>query len=75
MPDPGATRAGDAPLVSVIVPAFRARATLGAALASVGDCGLPAGAVEVVIASDDGTDYADCLPDGLRARLTPPGPD
>ncbi|MDZ7709403.1 MAG: glycosyltransferase family 2 protein [Roseovarius sp.] len=50
------------PRVSVIIPAFRARATLPAALASVATCGLPPSEIEVVLAPDDGDTYAD-LPD------------
>ena len=54
------------PRVSVIIPAFRARETLPAALASVAAAGLPPDRVEVVIAPDDGDAY-DGLPDhGLR---------
>ncbi len=48
--------------VSVVIPAYRARATLPAALASVAAAGLPPEAVEVVIAPDDGDSY-EALPD------------
>ncbi|MFD0980719.1 glycosyltransferase family 2 protein [Tropicimonas aquimaris] len=60
--------------VSVIVPAYRAQAQIVRAVASVARCGLPADAVEIVIASDDGTDYAAVLPAGLGLRFAPPGP-
>ncbi len=54
------------PRVSVVIPAYRARATLPAALESVAACGLPLEEVEVVLAPDDGCAYDD-LPDyGLR---------
>lgn len=54
------------PLVSVIIPAFRASSTLPAALSSIARSGLPPEQVEVVIAPDDGQSYDD-LPDlGLR---------
>ncbi len=46
-------------LVSVVIPAFRAEATIGAAVASVLAGGLPASAVEILIESDDGSDYAE----------------
>lgn len=48
--------------VSVVIPAYRAQASLPAALASVAVSGLPPGCIEVVIAPDDGDSYAD-LPD------------
>lgn len=54
------------PRVSVIIPAFRARHSLPAALASIAASGLPPGEIEVVLAPDDGDAY-DGLPDhGLR---------
>lgn len=54
------------PLVSVVIPAFEARATLPAALKSVAASGLPPDRIEVVLAPDDGQGY-DGLPDlGLR---------
>jgi len=54
------------PRVSVIIPAFGARDTLPDALASVASAGLPPAEIEVVLAPDDGDDYAG-LPDfGLR---------
>lgn len=51
-----------APLVSVIIPAYKARATLSAALASIASSGLPEDQIEVVIAPDDGDSY-EGLPD------------
>ena len=54
------------PCVSVIIPAFRARDSLPAALASVAASGLPPAGIEVVLAPDDGDSY-DGLPEhGLR---------
>jgi hypothetical protein len=58
----------DAPLVSVVIPAFQAGSTLPAALASIAASGLPPARIEVVIAPDDGQGYDD-LPD-LGLRLT-----
>lgn len=54
------------PRVSIIIPAFRARDTLPAALESIAASGLPLAAIEVVIAPDDGDDYADLPAHGLR---------
>jgi len=71
---PFASETADTPLVSVIVPAYRAQDTIGAALSSVLACGLDLSVVEVVIASDDGADYAAMVPEGLRATHIPPGP-
>ncbi len=51
--------------VSVVIPAFRARATLPAALASVAAAGLPPETVEVVIAPDDGDSYDGLSDHGL----------
>lgn len=62
------------PLVSVILPAFRAEATLPQALASIREAGLPEHRVEAIVASDDGRDYAPLLPDLPFLRLTPAGP-
>jgi hypothetical protein len=61
----------DAPRVSVIIPAFRAHDSLPAALASVAAAGLPPGEVEVVIAPDDGDDYAGLPHHGLRVVRCP----
>lgn len=59
---------GNAPLVSVIIPAYKAADSLPAALASVARCGLTADQIEVVIAPDDGHGYTD-LPDyGLNIQ-------
>jgi glycosyltransferase involved in cell wall biosynthesis len=61
------------PDLSVLIAAHRLRLEVPVAVASV--LGRAAGvAVEVVIASDDGTDYADVLPDDPRLRFTPVGP-
>lgn len=46
------------PLVSVLIPACRAEATLCAAVDSVLAGGLPADALEILVESDDGTAYA-----------------
>lgn len=56
----------DGPRVSVVIPAYRARATLPAALGSVAACGLPLEEVEVVLAPDDGDRYDDLPDHGLR---------
>lgn len=65
--------AGKAPLVSVIIPAFKAAGSLPAALASVANSGLPLDQIEVVIAPDDGHGYND-LPDyGLSIHRCDPG--
>lgn len=60
--------------VSVIVPAYEAQAHVARAVASVSGCGLPAAAVEIVIASDDGSDYSALLPTDEGLRFTEPGP-
>ncbi|QPM90678.1 glycosyltransferase family 2 protein [Pseudooceanicola algae] len=67
------------PLVSVILPAFRAEATLPEALVSIRaamlDAGMPDEALEVIIASDDGRDYALAQVRNMPfLRFTPPGP-
>ncbi|MBR9766185.1 MAG: glycosyltransferase family 2 protein [Rhodobacteraceae bacterium] len=62
------------PDVSVILPAYKARETLPRALASILRCGLPAGQIEVVLASDDGCDHRDLVPPGLPVSVTPVGP-
>lgn len=60
--------------VSVIVPAWRAGAVLGRALASVAQCGWPEEDVEIVVAPDDGAAY-DAFADGWATRVVlPPGP-
>jgi len=61
------------PILSVVIPAFRARDTIAAAVRSVGAGGLVAEAVEIVVASDDGGDYA-TVPGLAGCRFTPPGP-
>ncbi|KAA2314626.1 glycosyltransferase family 2 protein [Pseudooceanicola sediminis] len=61
------------PYVTVIIPAYRAADTLPAALASIRTCGLPPDQVEVIIASDDGQDYATRFTDPMLA-FTPVGP-
>ncbi|WP_068116480.1 glycosyltransferase family 2 protein [Tropicimonas marinistellae] len=60
--------------VSVIIPAYKAQAQIGRAVASVADAGLSASDVEIVIASDDGTDYRSCLPSQPNLRFSAPGP-
>ncbi|PJE28738.1 Glycosyl transferase family 2 [Pseudooceanicola antarcticus] len=62
------------PEISVIIPVYRAEVTLPRALASVMASGMPPDQVEVVLASDDGTDYRELAPDGLRVSATPLGP-
>lgn len=46
------------PVVSVVIPAFRAAAVLPRAVASILDGGLPEQALEILVESDDGTGYA-----------------
>lgn len=65
---------GSAPLVSVAIPAYRAQDSIGAAVASIRACGLPPDTVEIVIASDDGSDYAPLFADRSDLRFVPPGP-
>lgn len=62
------------PVVSVVIPAFRAQATLPAALASIRTSGLDPEDLEVIVASDDGTDYRAVLPADPMLRYTPVGP-
>lgn len=62
------------PRVSVIVPAFNAFGTLARGLESVARCGLPGEAVEIVIAPDDGADYARFARGWGRRKVLPPGP-
>lgn len=60
--------------VSVIIPAYRAGAVLGRALASVAESGWPAAETEIVVAPDDGEGYA-AFAAGWGARvIVPPGP-
>lgn len=63
-----------APEVSVLIPAWRAAEHIGRAVASVAASGLPAEAVEIVVASDDGSDYSACLPALASLRFCAPGP-
>lgn len=61
------------PELSILIAAYRLRAEVPCAVASVLE--RAAGAeVEVVIASDDGTDYADLLPRDARLIFAPIGP-
>ena len=66
------------PRVSVILPAFRAQATIWRASNSVAQAvarsGLARDDVELVIASDDGVDYADLIAPDLNRRFAPIGP-
>ncbi len=59
--------------LSVLIAAHRLRGMVPAAVASVLDRAEGAG-VEVVVASDDGTDYAPLLPPDPRLRFTAVGP-
>lgn len=56
------------------MPAYRARGTLPRALASIATCGLPAKLIEIVIASDDGTDYRPVPSRAFRTVHVPHGP-
>jgi glycosyltransferase involved in cell wall biosynthesis len=62
------TAAGNAPLVSVIIPAYKATGSLPAALESIAQSGLPIDQIDVVIAPDDGHDYADLRDHGLSIQ-------
>lgn len=62
-----------APQISILIAAHQLRAEIGAAVASVFACAEGA-AVEVIIASDDGTDYRDCLPADPRLVFAAIGP-
>lgn len=62
------------PEVSVVIPAYRAGSTLRRALLSVLACGLPASQIEIAIASDDGRDYSDMVPQEFAVALAEPGP-
>ncbi len=59
--------------LSILVAAYRLREEVPRAVASVFDRAGGA-TVEVVVASDDGTDYAPLLPPDPRLRFTAPGP-
>ena len=61
------------PDLSVLIAAHHLRHEVPTAVASVFERSAGA-AVEVVIASDDGTDYAEVLPPDPRLRFTPVGP-
>lgn len=50
--------AGAPPLISVVIPAFRAGATIVPAVRSVLEAGLATERLEILIESDDGQDYA-----------------
>jgi hypothetical protein len=67
------TRMHPAPQISILMAAHQLHAEIGAAVASVFACAEDA-AVEVIIASDDGTDYRDCLPADPRLVFAPIGP-
>jgi hypothetical protein len=66
-------RAMDRPDLSILIAAHRLHDLAPRAVASVLDRAQGA-AVEVVIASDDGSDYAPLLPHDPRLRFTPVGP-
>lgn len=61
------------PDISILIAAYRLRAEVPVAVASVFACA-GAARVEVIVASDDGTDYASCLPADPRLRFTETGP-
>lgn len=62
-----------APEISILIAAHGLRAEIAAAVASVFACAEGA-VVEVIIASDDGTDYRECLPADPRLVFAPIGP-
>ena len=43
--------------VSVIIPAFKAQATIGRAVASIQKAGIPMNQIQIVVAPDDKQDY------------------
>lgn len=47
------------PLISVVIPAYRAHATIAAAVRSVLDGGIAPDQIEILVESDDGSDYAE----------------
>lgn len=57
--------------VSVIMPAFRARETIAAAIASVARQGIAPAQLEIVIAADDGDDYRDLRRFWPNCRFAP----
>jgi glycosyltransferase involved in cell wall biosynthesis len=61
------------PDLSILIAAHRLRREVPVAVASAFDraAGM---ALEIVVASDDGTDYAEVLPPDTRLRFTPVGP-
>jgi glycosyltransferase involved in cell wall biosynthesis len=61
------------PDLSLLIAAHRVQALVPEAVRSAFACAEGA-AIEVIIASDDGTDYAPCLPPDPRLRFTAPGP-
>jgi glycosyltransferase involved in cell wall biosynthesis len=63
----------DRPDLSLLIAAHRLKDLVPRAVASVLDRAGGA-AIEIVIASDDGTDYAPLLPADARLRFTPVGP-
>lgn len=62
------------PEVSVVIPAYRAGATLRRAVRSVLASGLPANQIEIAIASDDGQDYSAMVPPEIALAQAEPGP-
>ena len=61
------------PEISILIAAHKLRAEIPAAVASVFAHAKDA-SVEVIIASDDGTDYRECLPPDARLVFAPVGP-
>jgi glycosyltransferase involved in cell wall biosynthesis len=61
------------PEISILMAAYGLRAEITAAVGSV-FAHAQATAIEVIVASDDGTDYRDCLPADPRLVFTPIGP-
>ncbi|MEM6635473.1 MAG: glycosyltransferase family 2 protein [Pseudomonadota bacterium] len=62
------------PLVSVIVPAYRAGKEVVQAVTSIKQCGLAPEHYEIVVVSDDGADYAERLGHDAVLRFTAAGP-
>ncbi len=61
------------PEISILMAAYGLRAEIAAAVGSV-FAHAEAAAIEVIVASDDGTDYRDCLPADPRLVFAPIGP-
>lgn len=74
MPPPaGSIRRVRQPELSILIAAHRVQALVPEAVRSALACAEGV-AIEIIVASDDGSDYAACLPPDPRLRFTAPGP-